>query len=580
MVIWTCSSTNDSTSSVPNQLLPRSAYDTSRPFKSLIKPHFFATTRDGTLVEAVGYPDLLVVRHGKAKIRLRNGSAILYLDPLALVADMLGEHPVHKLYRLNAMGIPLAAQLEEMLHRKELIEALFYEIKFEYLRSKNTASVIVDVFRDGSFLTIPTEVPPEWQSSTEDIASPTHFHVDPRALSIGASDLAHQFETEVLALPFDDQRYLPTPLAHGECEVYKESVADKNYTRVLSSVGYRFSRDHVFRYTEDPHASIGKELWLSLHGASGKGVRYFGFSSYWVAERLTALEISWVEECDTAGQLRRFRHENGAQEHFYITLRSSLEPDKTQRYKIVKIDDNGSGQVTYNSPGIILMAHPINLDDDLWIMSAEGWKPPDGEAPPDPRWQSVYTVDMKNPERYHIVQYPLQKYISGPQHGFLYGSSAATMSSGTFLLSLLYGFKNEGGGLWITDISSADFYRNTNKFSRIAAWDHALSWMVLENAVEGPSSNMSIFLTGKEVADDFSMTANLLQIQGKGLEANVVSTDRLLRMVGWNPVPIAIQRQGTHEFIVAVGTHYNYEASLLPRAKGVYLLPIKTGRGN
>jgi hypothetical protein len=45
-------------------------------------------------------------------------------------------------------------------------------------------------------------------------------------------------------------------------------------------------------------------------------------------------------------------------------------------------------------------------------------------------------------------------------------------------------------------------------------------------------------------------------------------------MVGWNPVPFAQQTLGGGRFLVAVETHFDYESSLLPRAKGVYIVPV------
>ena len=73
------------------------------------------------------------------------------------------------------------------------------------------------------------------------------------------------------------------------------------------------------------------------------------------------------------------------------------------------------------------------------------------------------------------------------------------------------------------------------------------------------------------------MTASLLQISGTGLDLRIESQRRLRRMVGWNPVPMAIQRLSENGYVVAVETHFNYEASLLPRARGVYLVQVDTG---
>ena len=47
-------------------------------------------------------------------------------------------------------------------------------------------------------------------------------------------------------------------------------------------------------------------------------------------------------------------------------------------------------------------------------------------------------------------------------------------------------------------------------------------------------------------------------------------------MVGWNPVPFAWQTLAESKFRVMVETHFDYESSLLPRAKGVYILPVDT----
>ena len=108
----------------------------------------------------------------------------------------------------------------------------------------------------------------------------------------------------------------------------------------------------------------------------------------------------------------------------------------------------------------------------------------------------------------------------------------------------------------------------------MVAWDHLLSWFALSADGKSPNESMTLFVTGKEVADDFAMTANVLRIEGGGLDWEVSRKERLLQMVGWNPVPFALQRLDGGRFRVAVETHLNYESSLLPRAKGVYIVPV------
>ena len=185
---------------------------------------------------------------------------------------------------------------------------------------------------------------------------------------------------------------------------------------------------------------------------------------------------------------------------------------------------------------------------------------------------------MDDPADYHIVEYPILQFPDPPEHGRLYAGSDMLSADSRFLLSSLYGFRDEGGGLWVADLSDERFYEKPDGYARIVAWDHMLSWMALNRDEDGAGKSMSLFLTGKEVADDFAMTANLLHIEGQGLDWSVERKERLLQMVGWNPVPFALQRLSEDRFRVAVETHLNYENSLLPRAKGVYIVPVDTTR--
>ena len=82
--------------------------------------------------------------------------------------------------------------------------------------------------------------PPPSDGPKAELASPTHLHVNPRALSAGDSSLAKGYEEEILALPFDEQRYPASSLAGKQCGVYQESLQHPDYVGLLSSVGYRF----------------------------------------------------------------------------------------------------------------------------------------------------------------------------------------------------------------------------------------------------------------------------------------------------------------------------------------------------
>ncbi len=557
-----------------DMVVPRPQYDTSRPFRDLVKPHFYATSSRGELVEASGEPDLVLVREGKVKVRLRDGGQERYLDLLALESEALGEHPVHKVFRLQAMGVRLEERLARRLQPEDFDDSLFHTLRFQYLQGKETSGVIAEVFHDGTFLVIPFETPEEWRSSQPSIASPTHFHVDPRALIAGDSALAAEFEREILALPFNDQRYPPASITRKECDLYRQGREGQAYQDILSAIGYRFTPAHAISRAEAAPASFPEELSLLLWEGAGRQTRYFGFDGYWIADRLRDLKASWIGECDTAGGMASYQAAPGQNGH-YITVRRSLEPDIKRRYQVVSIAGDGSGRVLYTAPGIILMSQPLPFDSDRWVMSVEGWGGPGENSPADPRWQSVYIVNMASPEEYRVVSYPLSQFPRAPAGG-LYGASVLVTADGKFMFNTLYGFKDEGGGLWVTDLSRRDFFTDPSAFSRLIAWDHALSWFVLE-VEEGASHRaMYIFLTGKEVADDFAMTANILRVKLAGLQSSVERAQRILQMVGWNPVPFAIQRLGDHTSLVAVEANLSFQDSLLPRATGVYIVPVDT----
>ena len=556
---------------VPEEfIIPRTNYDTSTSFYEIVRPHFFAQTEDGELVPVQGEPDQVVIRGGKVKIRLRQGRRKLYLDPLALIPGELSEHPVHRVHRLIAMGVPLDKAMGEGLKSPASIARLFHTLEFEYLRDKPSRGTIAEVFPDGTFLVIPFEPPTAWQSPREDVASPTHLHVNPRALTVAGSALAQDYEKEILGLSFVQQRYPPPEVARKQCGVYQEAISSAGYHGTLNAIGFKFTPAHVL--AGDGDDVFGERLSKLIREGGGENVQYFGMEGTWIAGVLTQLDVSWQGECDTAGGVRRYRVEGESKDRFYMRIRRSLEPDKRQRHKIVALDDDGSPRVIYDAPGIVLMALPLPNDDSRWLMSTEGWPKSGAGIPADPRWQSVYLVNVNEPEDYEMVDYPIHQFPRAPEAG-LYGASPRLSDDKRFLFNTLYGFRDEGGGIWVADISKEDFFTDPTAFTRIVDWDHALSWMLLETEQDG-SAPMNLFLTGKEVADDFAMTANVLTIGGGGLDSAIQSQQRLLQMVGWNPVPFAQQNLGDGKFLVAVETHFDYESSLLPRAKGVYIVPV------
>ena len=573
-------------SRVPGEesILRRPQYDVSSEFSELIKPHFFAQDGGGDLVPARGEPELVMEHQGGVKIKLDDGGAEKYLDLLALESEQIGEHPAHKIFRLEAMGVVIAPELHQKIRPDRFDPTLFRRLDFEYQRGQHTGGIIAELFLDGTFLIITDEVPREWESSKEGIASPTHFHVNPRALSGPSSQLAQEFEAEILKLPFDDQRYPAPPLARKQCDVYQESLNHGPYSELLHSVGFRFTTELSPEFSTEGAASepsqapvpFGQRLASLIKQGAGNDTRYFGMGGQWLGNLLRQLKAPWIGECDTSGGARRYRLSGDSQDRYYLTLRRSLEPDKSQRYKIIKLSEDGSGEEVYTAPGIMLMALPAPWDDTRWIISAEGWPAAQGDRDADPRWQSVYIVNTENPAEYELVEYPISRFPRAPEAG-LYGASAVLSTDGRHLNNTLYGYKDEGGGLWVAALAEG-FHADPDSFVRLVEWDHMLSWMSLDQQNDSleTAETRSIFITGKEVADDFAMTANVMRLKGSGLETAVVSKERLLQMVGWNPVPFAMQTLIDGRVRVAVETHLNYENSLLPRAKGVYLLNVDT----
>ena len=558
----------------PDLLARRLTYRTDKPFHELVKPHFYARDQLGNQVEVSGTPIQIDEVEGQIKVELQPdpmSEARVFLDLLALESEQIGEHPIHKVYRLQEMGIPLSDALRQKVETSDF-DHLFASLDFQYQRRQFTTGVIAEVFPDGTFLVIPSETPPEWQSQDDRIASPSHFHVNARALSGGSTPLAREYELTILSLPFPDQRYPPAPLARKQCDVYRESLAAADYVELLNGIGYQFTPAHVIPDLVEPPA-FGSRMQALLGAGAGQGVQYFGYGRNWIADVLRSQGVGWLGECDAAGGLRTYTRADGDSGRNYLTVRRSLEPDKKQRYKVLEVDDAGGATELYTAPGIMLVAMPLPFDHRTWLFSTEGWDAAEGDQPADPRWQAVYLVNLDAPQAYQKVNYPIQEFPRAPEAG-LYGASARLSAGQDFLFNTLYGFEAEGGGIWVVDVSTPDFYQRPENFARIVSWDHTLSWMPLARLDSDPSA-MHLFMTGKEVADDFAMTANLLRIREDGLNSTIEKSERLLQMVGWNPVPFGWQQVSDTQYLMLVETHYNYESSLMPRAKGVYIIDVE-----
>ena len=406
-----------------------------------------------------------------------------------------------------------------------------------------------------------------------DPAMPSHFHVDPRALSAGGSALARQYEDEILALSFDDQRYPPVDVARRQCGVFSEARSAAEYTVVLESVGYAFTPSHV-EANEGDTAGFGTRATRVLRRGAG--------------DRRIVLRVRGPVVGPPAGRPRgrlAERVRRGVRHQARIR----------QRYRRGLLRDPppppGAGQDAAVQDSPRLGRRPCERSALAAGDRHAGHSPALRPGPLDAQLRGM-AVGVGRRERRPQVpvrlsrrrrlpgrvrdrsQYPISRYPGAPKG--LYGTSGRLSDDSRYLINNLYGFEDEGGGLWIVDLEDDGFHADDDAFVRIVPWDHALSWFILGAADLRAGEPVSVFLTAKEVDYDFAMTANLLQIGGTGLDARVESQRRLARMVGWNPVPFAVQRLGETRYRVGVQTHFNYEASLMPRATGVYFVEVDT----
>ena len=352
------------------------------------------------------------------------------------------------------------------------------------------------------------------------------------------------------------------------CEFYREAVASQAYVELLSRIGFR----PAAQGPDLGSASLADLASQITRARVGPHTTYFGSNGYWRADRMRSLGLDGLEDCDAARVAR------GLGGDIYVLLWRPSEPDRKQRHLVLRTDSSGgSPEAVYVAPGIPLAVLPLEHQDSVrLLLSTEGWPALTDDSPPDPRFQSVYMVDLASRETYEVIRYPLPFEDQNDHPGHLYGHSPFLTGDGRYLFTILYGFEGQGGGMWLADLTRDDFYQTPEAFSRLFPWDHALSWMLLsgpETLREGQS--ISVILTGKEVADDFAMTVNHLKIRFDGLRSSLVSKERLLRMVGWNPVPFAVQRLPDGESRVFIYTYFNYESSLLDRAKGVFIVSVK-----
>ena len=435
--------------------------------------------------------------------------------------------------------------------KKESADAMPNSITFEYLPGKTASGLVSKIFPDGTLLVIPDEIPQEWQAQNPDQITPTYFHVDPRAFLLSDSRIGKEYrayEEEITSFPSTEWRNPPGELLVKRCEFYHRALKEISYIRALANNYGELDEEPLEEESEITHLRY-TWLWATAR------IRDRGFSDV-------------IDPCDKVWTIS----ENGDALRFILSKAS--EPEESRRNMLMEATKDGESEILYIFPGdhVMFAKHP--RDPDLFFASIDGW--PDRESDnPDPRWQSVYLFDINDPDNYKIVRYPLPQSSYAPAGDErLYGHSGFFSEDGRFFYALLYGFEEEGGGLWVADISHDDFYENTDSFAQIFTWDHALSFFFLPKAEHSP--HRVVLMTSKEVKDDFAMTLNALKIRFDGLESKLVEKERLIKMVGWNPVPFAYQKTSDEEIKIYIETYLNFESEVVPRVKGVYTATVST----
>jgi hypothetical protein len=410
-------------------------------------------------------------------------------------------------------------------------------VTFEYLPGKQIGGTVVEIFPDGTLLVAPDAIPKEWVGENPEQTSPSYFHVDPGAFLLSSSEIGKEYmayEKEITSLPSTEWRNPPADLSARGCDFYYKSlgIAPKTDTRAIPEV------------------------------------TYFGYSSLWSAMRMRKLGFdNIVDRCDKVSMISK----NGDVYRFALTKTS--EPQEEKRHIYIEASRGEEPRVLYTAPGYFLMLTERPKNPDILFLSVNGWPGRESQNP-DPRWQAVYLADINDPDNYKIVRYPLPSSSHAPKGDErLFGHSEFFSEDGKFFYALLYGFEEEGGGLWVADISRENFYENEDSFAQIFSWDHALTFLILPKLEESPYD--TVIMTGKEVSDDFAMTLNALKVKFDGLKSELVEKERLARMVGWNPVPFAYKKVSDDEILVYVETYFNFESEIVPRVKNVYVVPVK-----
>lgn len=220
-----------------------------------------------------------------------------------------------------------------------------------------------------------------------------------------------------------------------------------------------------------------------------------------------------------------------------------------------KLTEQGNLIKLFETPGRIFLAAVNPQNKNEIFVSAEGYDRS------DPRFQSLFKVDLSKADEYEVVEFPGE---SREGFGELYASDGYYLPNQDGMYLQRYGFEDEGGGIWLIKFHPT----GDHEVEQILAWDHLLQWseitqdnQELRNTGTLSKDNPIFFVTGKEVDDDFAMTISKVDLSnGAGFK------NRIGKVVGWNP---KIRRYGGQ---LLVDVPYDYDCYLEGKPLTTYII--------
>jgi len=540
----------------------------------------FFQTRLIATNEECSTPDLvrptgIVLVDGKVKVILNEE---MYCDPLGINVGHDVSHPADRILQLlKNYQIEIPNQVKNQLEDLQYQDELFYQARYSLGSPEELIGTIVKIFPDGSFLV--KNITPLPDSFKGPVISPQYFHVFPESIDASIVQKGQELRQKL----FDNFKTIgqqidpPGEYAYEMYSLYLLAKAGK-YKELTDQIDFKVNFNF---FSQTPLTEIISNV---LYGLSPDS-KYLSleeprnwnyFSGFRIAELLRTAGVGGINPEDAVTESGIFQMNGCA----YIPLWNASEPDPLKRSRIIKVYPNKNSEVMYHLPGRTLTFSPLPNDDRMLVASSDAF------PLTDPRFQAMYLVDTRS-GNYEILNFPVTpKQSEGqPIRKQLYGRSIKFNQDGQYMYTLLYGFSNEGGGLWQIDFTSLDFPKNSSVYNKIAPFDHPRKLFSLDNSLAKNLMRSSIanhqqianaVITTKEVDNDFSMSATAVSFSIDSLKITSKQKYLIERMPGWNPDPVAfITKDG--ESLLLLETYPNYETSIIPvEAFPVYLVKYAT----